>query len=231
MPENDYKARISKEAHESLTRASKLTGLSMSQLVDKYVIAEKANEFTKILSPDLLQERYQLMLEAIEKTESQSKRIPKPDPSIIDAAILIMWVYYPKRWVKSRSEIIEAVRMKMQYGYYPDPETKAPPVRTLSLQTTWSRVYRAWFKNHEQTKSNFENYVDNRIKSLIESKILDNADRGKYQLIREFSSPDKDILFGVNQISPQKGIKIPTLLPERIDRPRRSIPSIETETS
>ena len=113
MPEDEYKTRISKEVHESLTRASKLTGLTMSQLVDKYVIAEKANDFTKILSHDLLQERYQLMLEAIEKTESQSKRTSQPDPSVIDAAILIIWVYYPKQWIKTRKEIIEAVRMKM----------------------------------------------------------------------------------------------------------------------
>ena len=231
MPENDYKTRISKEAHESLTRASKLTGLSMSELVDRYVITEKANEFTKIFSPELLQERYQLMMEAVEKDASQSKRISKPDPSIIDAAILIMWVYYPKQWIKSRNEIIKAVRMKMQAGYYPDLETKAPPVRTLSLRTTWSRVYRAWFKNHEGTKSNFENYVDNRIKSLIESKILQNAGRGKYQLIREFSIADKDILFGVNRISPQKGIKIPTLLAHTMEEYRIGNPSIETETS
>jgi hypothetical protein len=221
MPEDEYKTRISKEVHESLTRASKLTGLTMSQLVDKYVIAEKANDFTKILSHDLLQERYQLMLEAIEKTESQSKRTSQPDPSVIDAAILIIWVYYPKQWIKTRKEIIEAVRMKMQYGYYPDKETMAPPLTPTSIKNTWGRVYRSWFKNNKQTKSKFENYVDNRVKSLIEAKILTNAGRGKYQLIRDFDTADKDIIFGVNRISPQKGIKIPTLLAHTMEESRR----------
>lgn len=227
MPKRSNKIRksvmISSGAHDALEKMSHEANISFTSLIDKLVGLDDGKEGQAVFNDTLIGDALQSSLVKDLIESNVAGRLPKryakaskPDPSIIDAAILACWVHYPKQWVKTRNQVLGAVSLKMEHGYYPDRDTMAPP--SDSRYTSWSKVYPAWFKKHKHQSSQFEISFDSRLRMLVKHRILLSAGRGKYQRVRELHTADKDIIYGVNRLSPQRGLKIPALLaPKRLN--------------
>ena len=131
----------------------------------------------------------------------------RPPKAILDAAILSAWS--PEEmalierdlgnpdpddfWGRSRSDIQVVVRNKMG--------------------KSWANLYRKWFKNNTNSMSPFEVTIDNRLFALVRAGFIQKGkQKGTYQLSRELSKDEWDIVTGINKLPAQKGLVIPTLL-------------------
>ncbi len=148
------------------------------------------------------------------ETRRKSKPITKPDPAIIDAAILSNWRDPNDDREISRKRFFDAVKEKMIKG-------------------GWDALYPKWFKDHTKRHSSFEMTVDSRLRILGNVKfrnktgIITRTDwnitnvegnRGKYRLSKGLTTNDWQVVRGINLIKANSGFRsksgIHSLLPD-----------------
>lgn len=224
MPKNNLRvSRISKKAHAHLEKTSKQTGLSFTQIID-IILGFQDTSDKKAFKQSAIGEALEtpwvkdaIKTSATVKIPRKYSRVPKPDAASMDSAILICWIYNPEPEVKSRLELLSAVRLKMTQGYY--PVEAASPTFINDKHTSWSAVYPEFFKDHEKAHSPFGKYFDNRIRALINNGLIIGVAIGNtamYRLIGELDPDHRDLVWAISKISPQPGLTIPTLLAPKL---------------
>ena len=200
--------RISLEARNKLAELSKEKGINNVDIID-YILGTSSKRSLQRLRNLLDQGKLEEYKEYFDKYREHHIQLIKdkgstakdttarssnnPPKAIIDSAILMTYKNTPTK-VKTRKDILDAVRTKMEKG--------------------WSNLYRSWFNNNAVYMSPFEKTVDNRIIALIREGILKKGTtRGTYQLARTLSKDDWDIITGVDKLPPQKDLVIKSILP------------------
>ena len=132
------------------------------------------------------------------ETRRKYKPITKPDPAIIDSAILSIWNTSNDDREISRKRFFEVVEEKMING-------------------GWADLYPKWFKGHNKRHSPFEVTVDSRLRTLgnmkfrnktgIITRIDEIGGRGKYKLSKGLSTYDWQVIQGINLIKASSGFR------------------------
>ena len=209
---NTYIIRISKKSHVFLTSLKLKTGMTFVNLIDYSLgLNTKINDnFIDDINISASKD-----LSALDSSKSSFKLI-KPTSSLIDSFILICWKYYPDIFTKSRQNILELIRVKLDTGSFPDYEDISFP---LIDKSTWAQVFPKWFKNNAYRQSNFQIYIDNRLKYLVSKAFLLRSDKGMYELKVNFSISEWELIESITKLPPQVGLVIPNLLKSPKERP------------
>jgi len=214
MAERKTKAsRISNKAYDYLARASKDTGISIVRLIDMALGLEDAPKSNKAYSSISQQKAFKQSVigQALETpwlkdaiAAHNRNRIPKPPRSVIDSAILIVFIndsVYPP--VQYRKNLLDAVKKQM---------TEA--IHEGNIDTSWSSVYPEFFDGYDKSHSRFEKYFDNRIKALITAGILLSSpnpeNRAMYRLL-DLSTRMEHIVIAITKIAPRTGLVLPSI--------------------
>jgi hypothetical protein len=85
-----------------------------------------------------------------------------------------------------------------------------------SIHRTWGEVYPDWFKNHQNNRSEFEIYFDNRLAALLRQGLLSRVKGGLYKLNgiclgRKYDN-EWTIIKGITLLPPQEGLEIPHMM-------------------
>ena len=183
-------SRISNKAHAYLAKASKDTGISIVRLIDMALGLKDAPKSNK--TPRLK--------DAI--AAHNRNRIPKPPKSVIDSAILIVFIndpIYPP--VQYRKDLLDAVKKYMTEVQVED-----------DINTSWSAVYPEFFDGYDNRHSRLERYFDNRLKALVTAEILLSSptpeNQARYILIKDLTARDWAVVRGINLIKANSGFRI-----------------------
>ena len=212
MTERKTKAsRISNKAHAYLTQASKDTGISIVRLIDMALGLEDAPKSNKAYSSLSEQKAFKQSVigQALETpwvkdaiAAHARNRIPKPPKSVIDSAILIVFIndpIYPP--VQYRKDLLDAVKKYMTEVQVED-----------DINTSWSAVYPEFFDGYDNRHSRLERYFDNRIRALVNAGILLSSptpeNRARYILIKDLTARDWQVVRGINLIKANSGFRI-----------------------
>jgi hypothetical protein len=220
-PEEYAVSRISRAARTKLEKLRRRTGLNYASIID-LTLGIKFNDQIEIhesASGKALNMRWGKDVISGAAHRRLPRKEHKPPSAVLDAAILMMWKYLPNPVTKKREDLIVGVRLKIERGSYEGlgeyRGAKGSPKPLNEQQRTWSDLYPKWFANAEKSGSEFEVAVDNRVKFLIRSGFLKydkEAGPGRYKLAGNLDQHDWNIVNGVNSLSPQNGLQIPTAL-------------------
>ncbi len=198
------------DAFEVLKSAIQNTDVSYTQLMDSLtgITPEKSdNDFIMSARVDFA--------ETI--AASKYKPVDRPDPAIIDAAILYTWgeeeLESPQkqlekvdadyaalakktgtRWLRNRAHIKRIVIWKMENG--------------------WSDLYPKWWTDYDKSLSYFERTLASRLKALVKANLLIADATGVYRLSPiladniEQAGKYWSIINGLNAITPNPTIKL-----------------------
>ena len=199
----NYTTRLSSKDHYLLTSLKQKTGYSFINIIDyslgiKSISNNELNNYIPSIGPKV-----------IRSSVDFKPLISKPSSFLIDSFILIPWKYYPNECIKSRQTIFDLVRCKFSTGFFPGFEHITFPV--IDNQC-WSEIYTKWFKNNLYRQSNFNVFLDNRLKFLLTNGFILRVEPGMYKLNVNFSDEEWELIESISKLPPQDGLKIPYLL-------------------
>ena len=189
MPRERKHIQISKEAFDELAKLKRRTGLSVFKLVDILTGLTELDDAFKTYEDKPLFEG---------TTLKKYNPVNKPDPSIIDCAILSVWTDSNDTSEKSRNRFLAAVETRVRQG--------------------WTDLYPKWFKGYDKRQSKFELSVDSRLRALSYGKLrgktglINRTDaagnRGKYKLVPQgLTTYDWQVIRGINAIKANSGFR------------------------
>jgi len=162
--------------------------------------------------------------------EARDKGLKKmPYQVIIDANILLLWTvpfddkpnmikdYLKAQGIRNnkmltRHEIMEALSMKFELGYY--PKNKPQYSHEIERIPTWGLVFPEWVKDWNNPSSLFKTSIDNRLEYLsaktssmtpIVKKYTTygyGSSKGNYELVRPLTDYEKKRLNKITRLPP-----------------------------